>query len=539
MDVAAAQVLWTSLKNAVDQIYNQNASQLSFEELYRNAYNMVLHKHGEILNEGISNTIREHLLRSVDVLSATHDKELLVVLVAAWVSHTTAFRMIKDILMYMDKTFVLPRKKLPVYMMALSLFRDTIVYHPSIRNRLRDILLDNIAQERLGCVIDRDLVKSALSMLVELSGEGVNVYEEEFERPFLEETRAFYASESLDFLSNNTCPDYLRKAEARLAEEAARVASYLSASSEARLIKVAEEELVAAHAKTVVEMEGSGLGAMLHDDKLDDLRRMYSLLNRAPPALDLLREGMGRYLTQCGQSIVDGQEGAKDPVQFVRQVLALKDKVDVVIRESFRGEKRCQKRLKEAFEEFVNKDNRVASYLASFVDELLRSGGGMQGATEEVDARLEKVMVVFRFLADKDVFESYYKALLCKRLLAGRSGSDETEKLMVAKLKAECGYQFTSKLEGMFVDMGNSRLVMEEFRRTDTFAQAPIEIDVHVLTVGYWPQQSLPPCTLPPAVASCRDAFTAFYLDKHSGRKMSWVMQLGSADLKVRVHDFC
>jgi hypothetical protein len=27
--------------------------------------------------------------------------------------------------------------------------------------------------------------------------------------------------------------------------------------------------------------------------------------------------------------------------------------------------------------------------------------------------------------------------------------------------------------------------------------------------------------------------FTGFYLDKHSGRKISWVMQLGGADMKV------
>lgn len=38
---------------------------------------------------------------------------------------------------------------------------------------------------------------------------------------------------------------------------------------------------------------------------------------------------------------------------------------------------------------------------------------------------LEKVIVIFRYLQDKDVFENFYKAHLSKRLLGGRSVSDE------------------------------------------------------------------------------------------------------------------
>ncbi|CAM9903661.1 unnamed protein product, partial [Heterosigma akashiwo] len=47
MDRKAAQQIWSALSGAIDEIHNKNASALSFEELYRNAYNLVLHKHGE------------------------------------------------------------------------------------------------------------------------------------------------------------------------------------------------------------------------------------------------------------------------------------------------------------------------------------------------------------------------------------------------------------------------------------------------------------------------------------------------------------
>lgn len=55
-------------------------------------------------------------------------------------------------------------------------------------------------------------------------------------------------------------------------------------------------------------------------------------------------------------------------------------------------------------------------------------------------------------LQAKDVFEAFYKKDFAKRLLMDKSSSIDIEKSMIAKLKAECGAQYTSKLEGMFKD---------------------------------------------------------------------------------------
>lgn len=53
---------------------------------------------------------------------------------------------------------------------------------------------------------------------------------------------------------------------------------------------------------------------------------------------------------------------------------------------------------------------------------------------------------------------------MAKRLLLGRSVSDDAERGMLAKLKVECGYQFTQKLEGMFHDMKISAETMQAYR---------------------------------------------------------------------------
>jgi len=212
-----------------------------------------------------------------------------------------------------------------------------------------------------------------------------------------------------------------------------------------------------------------------------------------------------------------------------------------------RGEKRAWKRTREAFEDFLNADARAANCLAVYVDELLRTG--LRGADERRVAReLDRVIVIFRYLADKDVFEAYYKNHLAKRLLGNKSGSDEAERAMVSLLKAECGYQFTSKLEGMFNDMRISKETAEKYRchkkalvnvgndaRDAENGGRPVDVEVSVLSNSHWPSQNVEPCALPTPVRAAMDRFQKYYLTTYTGRKLGWQTSTGSAEIRANL----
>lgn len=66
MDDKYVDGIWTMLKNAIQEIQKKNNSGLSFEELYRNAYTMVLHKHGERLYTGLREVVADHLENKVN-----------------------------------------------------------------------------------------------------------------------------------------------------------------------------------------------------------------------------------------------------------------------------------------------------------------------------------------------------------------------------------------------------------------------------------------------------------------------------------------
>lgn len=59
----------------------------------------------------------------------------------------------------------------------------------------------------------------------------------------------------------------------------------------------------------------------------------------------------------------------------------------------------------------------------------------LQLTEQEVETILDKAMVLFRFMQEKDVFERYYKQHLARRLLTNKSVSDDSEKNMISKLK--------------------------------------------------------------------------------------------------------
>lgn len=556
MDRSDAQETWSVLERAMDEIYNRNASQLSFEELYRNAYNLVLHKHGALLYEGVVDKISSHLQKVVqDLLHQKQSPHLLQAVAAAWKEHIMTLVMIRDILMYMDRTYVQQSKRRGVYELGLHLWKISVWDHPVVCSCVTELMLLQVAKERQGAIVeDRTCLKNLLQMLLELgqADYSTNVYMK-VEQEFLAQTQEFYRAESLKYLQFSAM-EYVQKATCRIQDEKERAgALLLPNTTEAPLMNIVQTELIERHSKALVDMEHSGFAAMLQEDaKLNDMASMYNLFVRVPSSVDHLRDALADRIKADGRGLIGEQErGVGDPAGFVKGVLAMRSKYDKVVSFGFCGEKKAQKRMREAFEDFLNTDARAASCLAVYVDELLRTG--LRGASEElIQEELNRVIVIFRYLADKDVFESFYKQHLAKRLLASRSVSDEAEKLMVSLLKAECGYQFTTKLEGMFNDMRISRETRDNWKQYAAARRLPssnLDIEVDVLTTGYWPSQNVPPCTLPTQVQEAIDRFSAFYLEKHTGRKLSWQTSAGAAELKavfggtngqpLRRHELC
>ncbi|XVF60511.1 hypothetical protein PTKIN_Ptkin08bG0053200 [Pterospermum kingtungense] len=410
---------------------------------------MVLYKFGEKLHSGLVTTMTSHLKEICNSIEAAHGGLFLEELNIKWAEHNKALQMIRDILMYMDRTFIPNTHKTPVHELGLNFWRDVVIHSFKIQSRLQDTLLANVRRERNGEVIDRGLMRSIIKMLMDL---GPSVYQDEFEKHFLVVSVDFYCLESQEFIESCDCGEYLKKVERHLNEEIERVLHYLDTRSEAKRTNVVEKEMIESHMHRLMQMENLSLVNMIVDDKYEDLGRMYSLFFRVPNGLILIRDVMTSYIRDTGKQLVTDPERLKDPVDFVQLLLDLKDKYDRIITSAFSNDKTFQNALNSSFEYFINLNPRSPEFIYLFVDNKLRKG--LRRVTEDdVELVLDKVMMLFCYLQDKDVFEKYYKQHLAKRLLSEKTVFDDVERSLIVKLKTECGYQFTSKLEGMFTYM--------------------------------------------------------------------------------------
>merc|ERR1719268_431119 len=127
--------------------------------------------------------------------------------------------------------------------------------------------------------------------------------------------------------------------------------------------------------------------------------------------------------------------------------------------------------------------------LARYCDSLLKKSS-KNPEEAELEDTLNQVMVVFKYIEDKDVFQKFYAKMLAKRLVHQNSASDDAEASMISKLKQACGFEYTSKLQRMFQDIGVSKDLNEQFKKHLTNSE-PLDLDfsIQVLSSGSWPFQ--------------------------------------------------
>lgn len=441
---------------------------------------------------------------------------------------------------------------------GLAAFKS-VVFTP-VRSHITQHMLDKVDLERDGEVVDRALLKSCSEVFVAMGMGRLDVYHKDLEAPLLQSTRTYFSAAAAQWLTSLDVPSYLQRAEAALTAEAIRVQHYLHESTEGRLLGVLEEVLLQAHQADLLGSP-TGVSTMLERSAQQDLARMYRLFSRVNGGLIPLARAVREHIQRAGLAMVATREdatkvvpGAAKPkgaaaaaadVQFVKDLLDLLHTSKTLITGVFGGHSLFQKALKDAFEVFVNKDvacktsNTVA--IAAYADRLLRAGGERL-SDDATEKELQRVLGLFTYIVDKDMFGESYRQALSKRLLSGRSASREAEKSMVSKLKLACGAQYTSKLEGMLKDLEQGQESFKAFdswvaaRREEGDAQVlalpKYDFAAHVLTTGWWPASKHIPLSLPPPMLAWQNMYERYYSSTTTVRRLQWVAAQGTAVVK-------
>ncbi|TAQ91054.1 hypothetical protein B7494_g581 [Chlorociboria aeruginascens] len=513
------------------------------------------HRGGEELYNNLITYLNTYL-KGLVVVSKTHsDEALLSFYIREWDRYTTAAKYINHLFGYLNRHWVkreIDEGKKNVYdVYTLHLVQWRITLFTEVHDKVMDAVLKMVEKQRNGETIEHSQIKSIVDSFVSLgldeadpTKSTLDVYRFHFEKPFLAATTKFYEAESKQFVAENSIVEYMKKAEVRLDEEEERVSMYLHADIVVPLRKVCNTALIANHS-IILRDE---FQILLDNDRYDDMARMYGLLSRIPDGLEPLRAKFEAHVRKAGLAAISkvAADGDKlDPKVYVDALLEIHTQYQGLVKKAFKDEPEFTRSLDNACKEFVNRNevcksgsNKSPELLAKYSDALLKKSA--TGAEEsDIETQLCQIMVVFKYIEDKDVFQKFYSRMLARRLVHTSSSSDDAETSMISKLKEACGFEYTNKLQRMFQDIQISKDLNTGFKEFESKlmepgAAKPIDANYAILGTGMWPLN--PPQTdfLPPAeISKAYERFQAFYNQKHSGRKLTWLWQLCKGEVKA------
>lgn len=552
---------------AVEATLRDEPVKQPLEVLYRNVEDICRSKRSETLYEELRLRCEEYLQNTLlSNMRGTSGRDqplaFLQLVLAAWKDWSRKTLQIRSIFSFLDRSFLLNSKDYPqLNDMSIDLFSKFIC---------EDAAIDSVLYNATNKMIDNDRTHSeqdpekwfqsaVLKDIVRLFLV-TKLYEPRFEPEFLKSSESFFRRFTT---VDRDLPTYILRCVKLLDKESMRCTVHnFNSSTSSSLLRLARAILIEGRSEFVLNTEA--VGKLLADHDMESLASLYNLLKSSGIQQEL-KTPWEEYIKKTGASIISDREKGDD---MVVRLLELKRSLDLITRDAFDRDEVFKFAMREAFGSFINDKNnanawrtgtaKVGEVIAKYMDLLLRGGLkavprslvsdelDRQAAEEqglastgdedaELDRQLEQGLELFRFIEGKDVFEAFYKKDLARRLLMGRSASQDAERNMLTKLKSECGANFTHNLEQMFKDQELSRDEMINYNQSlRNTSRTTMNLQVSVLSSAAWPTYPDIKVNLPAEVARHIEKFDMYYKHKHSGRRLTWKHALAHSIVRAQ-----
>lgn len=430
----------------------------------------------------------------------------------------------------------------------------------NIKHRLQNSAMKLVHAERNGEAFDSQLVIGVRESYVNLcsnSEDKLQIYRENFEKAYIEATEAFYRAKAPQYLESNGVQNYMRYADQKLKEEEQRASKYLESYSGSvqSLTECCVRVLVTAFKEIIL----AECPSMIKNNETEKLQLMFKLMDRVPDGITPMLKDLEQHIINQGLAdmIASADIITQDSEKYVEQLLELFTRFSRLVREAFNDDPRFLTSRDKAFKHVVNDtsvfrlelptkqkgvsnktqpESRCPELLANYCDMLLRKTPLSRKLTsDEIEGKLKEVLLVLKYVQNKDVFMRYHKAHLTRRLILDSSADSEKEENMVEWLR-DVGMpaDYVNKLARMFQDIKVSEDLNQQFKDVHRNNKGCLAdtINIKILNAGAWARGSeRVQVSLPLELEDFIPEVEDFYRHKHNGRKLQWYHHMSNGTI--------
>ncbi|KAL7665921.1 Cullin family profile domain-containing protein [[Candida] zeylanoides] len=521
----------------------------------------------------------EYLVSYITGLTKDPNESFLEFYVKKWTRFTIGAGYMNNVFDYMNRYWVQKERSdgrrdvFDVNTLSLLKWKEHLFNAHS--EELVEAVLEQITKQRNNEIVDTSLVSTAIKSLAllgidvqDLKKPNLVVYIKHFEKIYLQRTYEYYQRESQLFLEQHNVVDYMKKCEMRLSEEVARSNNYLEDHTKKALLETLNHVLIEDHAQIMYDQ----FLELLQQYQIAHIQRMYKLLSRVSSTLQPLADSLEKYIKEVAIKEIEEMKGADDespappvagtalpkrrptgvnPKTYIHTLLSVYLRFNEVVTSAFNRDPLFIKALDNACRYFINK-NPIATptpkSLCKTPDLLARYSDAYLKATSKdsdiADMSTDNLMIIFKFIEDKDSFEEHYRRLLAKRLINSNTKSDELEESIIQRLQEENSLEYTSKMTKMFQDMKASEDLKNNVK--DELDQSLIGSNAIsgvkdfiplILANSMWPFKFSEDydLKLAPDLVQPFTKLEEIYHRKHNGRQLQWLWNHGKSEVKANL----
>lgn len=227
---------------------------------------------------------------------------------------------------------------------------------------------------------------------------------------------------------------------------------------------------------------------MIKNNETEKLQLMFKLMDRVQDGIIPMLKDLEDHIVNAGLAdmLASADIITQDSEKYVERLLKLFNQFSTLVKDAFSDDPRFLTARDKAYKHVVNDtsvfrlelpvkqnscvksqpESKCPELLANYCDMLLRKTPLSKKLTsDEIESKLRDVLLVLKYIQNKDVFMRYHKAHLTRRLILDTSADSEKEENMVEWLR-EVGMpaDYVNKLGRMFQDIKVSEDLNQQFK---------------------------------------------------------------------------